>query len=132
VRYFCRADEAIATALDPECFPLAASPKLADDYARTVVGRVEGERYQSTSSGDQKGRHVADKVPRLMTVGERLCRHDAGMHDTRPDRKGDQATMFGGVASSGYQIRAKHDIDPTDHLQIVLAMSAMPEHPRAR
>jgi hypothetical protein len=27
-------------------------------------------------SGDQKGRHVADKVPRLMTVGERLCRHD--------------------------------------------------------
>src|SRR6476620_10047622 len=52
------------------------------------------------------------------------------MHDARPDGEGDQAAVFSRVPCSGNQKNAEDGIDTADHLQIVGALTAMPDPAR--
>jgi hypothetical protein len=49
------------------------------------------------------------------------------MHDARPDGEGDQAAVISRVPCSGNQKNAEDRIDAADHLQIVGALTAMPD-----
>src|SRR5215831_19235304 len=61
-----------------------------------------------------------------MSVINGLCGHNAGVHDTRPDGERDQAAMFGRITRRGNEVSAEDRVDPTDHLEIVLAMASVP------
>src|SRR5215813_9551418 len=61
-----------------------------------------------------------------MSVIHGLCCHNAGVHDTRPDGERDQAAMFGRVTRRGNEVSAEDRVDPTDHLEVVLAMATVP------
>src|SRR5215510_7509348 len=61
-----------------------------------------------------------------MSVIYCLCCHNAGVHETRPDGERDQAAMFGRITRGSNEINAEDRVDPTDHLQVVLAMAAVP------
>ena len=56
--------------------------------------------------------------------------HDCRMHDARPDGEGDQAAVFSWVPCSGNQKNAENRIDTADHLQIIDALTAMPDPAR--
>src|SRR6516162_1234348 len=61
-----------------------------------------------------------------MSVIYCLCCHNAGVRETRPDGERDQAAMFGRITRGSNEISAEDRVDPTDHLQVVLAMAAVP------
>ena len=63
----------------------------------------------------------------LVPISDGLCRHDAGVHDARPDRERDQAAVLGGIARSGDEVGTEDRINPANHLQVVLAMSTVPQ-----
>src|SRR5262249_1527682 len=48
------------------------------------------------------------------------------VHDARPDGERDQAAMLGRITRGSNEIDAEDRVDPTDHLQVVLALTAVP------
>src|SRR6476661_2285146 len=79
---------------------------------------------------EEECRHVTYKVAMFEAVRKCLNCHDCRMHDARPDGEGDQAAVFSWVPCSGNQKNAKNCIDTADHLQIVDALTAMPDPAR--
>src|SRR5258706_14126241 len=66
----------------------------------------------------------------LVPIIDGLCRHNSGMRDARPDGKRDQAAVLGGIASGGDQKGTQDGVEPADHLQVITALSAVPQPAR--
>src|SRR5262245_9791722 len=79
----------------------------------------------------QQGRNIANEVTLFLSVGKGLHRHDQCMHDARPDGESDQAAIGSRVPRWGDQEDAQHRIDAADHLEIVIALPAVPDPARS-
>src|SRR5262245_35243717 len=89
-----------------------------------------GQEIPEDCGDYNQSRHIADEMAEFVPVVQGLCRHDCSVHNARPDRERDQTTMLGWVARRQNEKNSQHRIDPADHLQIILAVPAMPDPAR--
>src|SRR5512132_330208 len=79
---------------------------------------------------NNQGQDISPKMPNVLTIGDRLNRHDRTMHNTRPDRGPDKASVRHWITRGDNQKHTERCIDAHDQLKILGATSRMPRPTR--
>src|SRR5512132_1593827 len=79
---------------------------------------------------NNQGQNISPKMPNVLRSGDCLNRHDRTMHNTRPNREPDKASVRHWITRCDNQEHTERGIDAHDHLQILGATFCMPRPTR--
>src|SRR5262245_29476791 len=120
-----RRAEGTATALAVLC----STAELCRCSRLCFSGLTRGQKRQYSRDGNQS-QNVPPQMANVLRIGNRLNRHDPPVHDTRPHREPDEASVRQWITRRNNQEHAERCIDTEDHFEIFRATCCVPSPAR--